>query len=85
MMKWNGGGNAPTLNMEKFLIIQDTVCNSKRVQAGDVVEISDYEGRMLIAMKKAERFVEKPKAKQQDRSVGLEKSETKVLKKKSKS
>jgi len=84
MMKWNGGSNTPNLNMKKYLIIKDTVADGKRVYAGDVLEISEDIGHQLIAYKKAEAYVDKPKAKKVDRSVGLEKSDTKPIKKKGK-
>ena len=71
--------------MKKFLIIKDTVCAGKRVYAGDVVDIAESEGYQLIAIKKAEIYVEKPKAAESDRSVGLEKSQTKAPKKRTKS
>ena len=61
MLKWNGGGNPTSLNMKKYLITQDTICNGQRVSAGDVVDITEDEGFNLIACNKAEVYVEKPK------------------------
>jgi len=84
MMKWNGGSNTPSLNMKKFLIIKDTVADGKRVFAGDVVELIEDTGNLLCAYKKAEPYVAKPKAKKADRSVGLEKSDAKPIKKRTK-
>jgi|TARA_R110000782_G_scaffold25957_3_gene67004 hypothetical protein len=84
MLKWNGGGNPTSLNMKKYLITQDTICNGQRVSAGDVVDITEDEGFNLIACNKAEVYVEKPKAKKTERSVGLETSEVKAPKKRAK-
>ena len=39
MLKWNGGGNAPNLEMKKYLITRATVSNGQRVNPGDVVEV----------------------------------------------
>jgi len=63
----------------KYLILTDTVANKAKVKAGDVVELSIDEGRSLIGYGKAEEYKGKPK-KETNRSVGLEKSETKVKK-----
>ena len=63
----------------KYLILQDTVANKEKVKAGDVVELSIDEGRSLVGYGKAEEYKGKPK-KESNRSVGLEKSETKVKK-----
>ena len=84
MLKWNGGGNPTTLIMKKYLIIQDTVVKGEKVQAGSVVELDEQEGNALVGYGKAEIHVEKPKAKQADRSVGLETSEVKAPKKRAK-
>lgn len=84
MLKWNGGGNPTTLNMKKFLILKDTVANCMKVHSGDVVEMAESEGYSLCAYNKAEIYVEKPKAKQVERSVGLETSEIPAPKKRAK-
>ena len=63
----------------KYLILQDTIANKQKVNAGDVVELSVDEGRSLIGYGKAEEYKGKPK-KETNRSVGLKKSETKVKK-----
>ena len=80
MLKWNGGGNPTTLIMKKYKILQDTVANGSKVHAGDIVELNDSEGHSLCAYNKAEIHVAKPKAKKQDRSVGLETSKVKAPK-----
>lgn len=84
MLKWNGGSNATSLNMKKYLIVADTICNGTRVSAGDVIEITETEGFDLMASKKAVVFVKKAKAEKANRSVGLKDSNTKDLKKRSK-
>ena len=63
----------------KYLILTDTVANKEKVKAGDVVELPVDEGRSLVGYGKAEEYKGKPK-KETNRSVGLEKSETKVKK-----
>lgn len=63
----------------KYLILQDTIANKEKVKAGDIVELSIDEGRSLVGYGKAEEYKGKPK-KESNRSVGLEKSETKVKK-----
>ena len=63
----------------KYLILQDTVANKEKVKAGDIIELSIDEGRSLVGYGKAEEYKGKPK-KESNRSVGLEKSETKVKK-----
>jgi len=84
MLKWNRGGNAPSLNMKKYTILQDTVASGSKVYAGDIVELNDPEGHSLCAYNKAEIHVEKPEAKKTERSVGLETSEVKAPKKRAK-
>jgi len=84
MLKWNGGSNTPSLNMKKFLITNDTVANGKKVAAGDVIELPEHVGHELCGYNKAEVYIEKPKAKKANRSVGLERSDTKPTKKRTK-
>ena len=84
MLKWNGGGNTPTLNMKKYTILQDTIANGVKVLAGEVVELNVDVGLQLCAYNKAEIHVAKPKAKITERSVGLETSEVKAPKKRAK-
>ena len=80
MLKWNGGGNTPTLNMKKYLITSDTIADGKKVNTGDVVELPENIGRELCGYNKAEVHVAKPKAKKEDRSVGLKTSKVKAPK-----
>ena len=69
-----------TLNMKKYTILQDTMAGGSKVHAGDIVELNDSEGHSLCAYNKAEIHVAKPKAKKEDRSVGLETSKVKAPK-----
>ena len=66
--------------MKKYLIKSDTVANGKKVHAGDVVELPENIGHELCGYNKAEIHVEKPKAKKEDRSVGLKTSKVKAPK-----
>ena len=45
----------------KVLILADTVANSKRVHAGDVIEVSQSEAHILIGCNKASVHVAKEK------------------------
>tara|TARA_A100001201_G_scaffold143755_1_gene147229 strand:+ start:2034 stop:2309 length:276 start_codon:yes stop_codon:yes gene_type:complete len=82
-----GGLLTTHLNKEgkmKYIILKDTVANKEKVSAGDVVELSVDEGRMLVGFNKAEEYKEKPVRESVDRSVGLKKSSTKPTKKRTK-
>jgi len=81
-MEW--GWKHPTLNMKKYKILQDTMAGGSKVHAGDIVELNEVEGHSLCAYGKAEIHVAKPKAKKEDRSVGLETSKVKAPKKRAK-
>ena len=80
MLKWNGGSNTANLIMKKYLIKSDTIANGKKVHSGDVVELPENIGHELCAYNKAEVHVAKPKAKKEDRSVGLKTSKVKAPK-----
>ena len=67
----------------KVLILRDTVADGKKVSAGDVVEIDNDTANTLISYGKAEASDGKVSEKK-DRSVGLEKSEVKVKRRKGK-
>ena len=67
----------------KVLILRDTMASGKKVSAGDVVELDNDTANTLISYGKAE--ISKGKvSEKKDRSVGLEKSEIKVKKRKGK-
>ncbi len=67
----------------KVLILRDTMASGKKVSAGDVVELDNDTANTLISYGKAEISQGKVSEKK-DRSVGLEKSEVKVKKRKGK-
>ena len=67
----------------KVLILRDTVADGKKVSAGDVVELDNDTANNLISYGKAEVSDGKVSEKK-DRSVGLEKSEVKVKRRKGK-
>jgi hypothetical protein len=48
----------------KVKILVDTVANKKIVKAGDVVEVKDADGRLLIGIKKAVLYKEEPQQQQ---------------------
>ena len=67
----------------KVLILRDTVADGKKVSAGDVVELGNDTANILISYGKAE-VSEGKVSEKKDRSVGLEKSEVKVKRRKGK-
>ena len=70
-------------NKMKVLILRDTVADGKKVSAGDVVELNNDTANILISYGKAE-VSEGKVSEKKDRSVGLEKSEVKVKRRKGK-
>lgn len=66
--------------MKKYKILQDTMAGGSKVHAGDIVELNESEGHILCSYQKAEEHTSKPKAKKEDRSVGLETSKVKAPK-----
>jgi hypothetical protein len=67
----------------KVLILRDTIADGKKVSAGDVIELTNDTANTLISYGKAEVSEGKVSVKK-DRSVGLEKSEVKVKRRKAK-
>ena len=67
----------------KVLILRDTVADGKKVSAGEVVELDNDTANTLMSYGKAEASDGKVSEKK-DRSVGLEKSEIKVKRRKGK-
>ena len=67
----------------KVLILRDTIADGKKVSAGDVIELTNDTANTLISYGKAEASDGKVSEKK-DRSVGLEKSEVKVKRRKGK-
>ena len=86
-LKWQGLTALPTLQEDDpmpYLITKSCVAGGSRRNAGDVVDLTDAEGRSLIAMGRAElaAVVEKPKV--SDRSVALDTSDAPAPKKRMK-
>jgi hypothetical protein len=69
-----------------YLVIKSTVASSGRINAGDVVELSEDEASALLAMGRVVAAHEKPKSMptQVDRSVGLNTSDAPTLSKREK-
>ena len=67
----------------KVLILRDTMASGKKVSAGEVVELDNDTANTLISYGEAEISQGKVSEKK-DRSIGLEKSEVKVKKRKGK-
>ena len=58
----------------KIKIVDPVIAGGKAREAGKVLEVSDYEARQLIAMKKAVKFSGEPVAKVEDKpKVGYRK------------
>ena len=83
-LKWEGLTALPTSQKDDpmpYLITKSCMAGGKRRNAGDVVDLTESEGRNLILMGRAEvaAVIETPKV--SDRSVALNQSETPALKK----
>jgi hypothetical protein len=82
-----GGVKSPFLKKEKIMkytILKDTVAGGNKVYAGDVIDLPEDEGKVLMSYGKAEE-AKASAPKKEDRSVGLDDLEKpKVQKRKSK-
>ena len=86
-LKWEGLTALPTSQKEDpmpYLITKSCMAGGARRSAGDVVDLTEAEGRSLILMGRAEvaAVVETPKV--SDRSVALSQSDTAAPKKRTK-
>jgi len=83
MLTWGGLSGPPTPLPEKamYLVLKSTVAMGQRINAGDVVELSDDVARALLAMGRVEAAPLKPQASSAvaDRSVALEISDAPVV------
>jgi hypothetical protein len=82
MMKWNGGGagrpqSQPGVKMS-FLVLKSCVAGGNPRSAGDVVELSESEGKTLTAMGRVQKVTVSEEA-TADRSVALETSDAQKL------
>jgi len=51
----------------KVKVIHPVIANGAAHEAGSVIEVSDYDARQLIAMKRAVKFAGEPVAKKEDK------------------
>ena len=89
-LKWEGFSGPPSPNsesiMKHYLILKNCIAGGSRRQAGDVVELPDSEGNILISMGRVEATsAPKVETKPVDRSVVLEDSDAPKLKKRGRS
>lgn len=82
MMKWNGGGagrpqSQPGVKMS-YLVLKGCVAGGQSLAAGDVVELSEHEGKNLTAMGRVQKVTVSEEA-PADRSVALETSDAQKL------
>jgi len=78
-LKWEGLTALPTSQKDNpmpYLITKSCMAGGKRCNAGDVVDLSEAEGRSLVTMGRAEVAPAVKKPTVSDRSVALDKSET---------
>lgn len=87
MMKWNGGGAGRPQSQEgvkmAYLVLKSCVAGGNACSAGDVVELSEQEGRNLTAMGRVQK-VSVSDVQPADRSVALETSDAPKLTKRKK-
>lgn len=87
MMKWNGGGAGRPQSQEgvkmAYLVLKSCVAGGNACSAGDVIELSEQEGRNLTAMGRVQK-VSVSEAAPADRSVALETSDAPKLTKRKK-
>lgn len=87
MMKWNGGGASRPQSQEgvkmAYLVLKSCVAGGNARSAGDVVELSEQEGRNLTAMGRVQK-VSVSEVASADRSVALETSDALKLTKRKK-
>ena len=87
MMKWNGGGAGRPQSQQgvkmSYLVLKSCVAGGNACSAGDVVELSEQEGKSLTAMGRVQK-VSVSEAAPADRSVALETSDAPKLTKRKK-
>ena len=87
MMKWNGGGAGRPQSQEgvkmSYLVLKGCVAGGQSRPAGDVVELSEQEGKSLTAMGRVQEVSVSDSA-LADRSVALETSDAPKLTKRKK-
>ena len=88
-LKWNGGGfDRPQpqqeVKMASYLILKSCVAGGEPRNAGDIVELSEQEGKALAAMNRVQACEAREVAQVVDRSVALEASDGPKLAKRGK-
>ena len=87
MMKWNRGGAGRPQSQQgvkmSYLFLKSCVAGGNACSAGDVVELSEQEGKTLMAMGRVQK-VSVSEAAPADRSVALETSDAPKLTKRKK-
>lgn len=82
MMKWNGGGAGRPQSQQgvkmSYLVLKGCVAGGESRSVGDVIELSEQEGKSLTAMGRVQE-VTVTKDAPADRSVALETSDAPKL------
>lgn len=64
----------------KILILRGTMTSAGNARSGDVIDLPEQEARLLMKMNRASAVVNIPMAQEVDRSIGLESSDVKPIK-----
>jgi hypothetical protein len=88
-LKWNGGGFGrpqpqQEVKMTSYLILKSCVAGGQARNAGDIVELSEQEGKSLTAMNRVQACEAREVTQTVDRSVALEDSDGPKLAKRGK-
>lgn len=82
MMKWNGGGIGRPQSQQgvkmSYLVLKGCVADGQSRSVGDVIELSEQEGKSLTAMGRVQEVTVSKDA-PADRSVALETSDAPKL------
>ena len=89
VLKWNGGGAGrpqpqKEVKMASYLILKSCVAGGEARNAGDIVELSEQEGKSLVAMNRVKPCEAREVPETVDRSVALEASDGPKLTKRGK-
>lgn len=79
-LKWNGGGFGrpqpqEEVKMTSYLILKSCVAGGAARSAGEIVELSDQEGKSLLSMNRVQAHEARSVIETVDRSVALETSD----------
>lgn len=88
VLKWNGGGYGrpqPSSGVKmSYLILKSCVAGGVARTAGEIVELSDAEGKSLTAMGRVQQMADTVPQEKMDRSVGLDASDAPKVSKRGK-